>query len=184
MPIKEYSQEEIQAINSELANERKNFCPKEGYERIIHSLVTQIKDLFGKNTVLSMTYQMGRDAGLKIAQTVLEKREMKKFEDPVIALQFLMNLLRDQYAVQIEGIKTNLEENEITITLKNTCFFRELTENYDDIRAGGPICRVSKGYFETALTAIVKPKIKVFIGFTKEIPEEHCCFEFIKIQFK
>ena len=63
----------------------------DGYEVVLEAMVYKIYDLFGKNALLSMTYQIGAGPGGQIATRILKERNIDKIEDPVEAIYGMLS---------------------------------------------------------------------------------------------
>lgn len=175
-----YSQEEIKRFNDLINNEEPKFEPKTEYEKVILSLVTKIRDVYGRGTVLSITYQIGSDGGTKAADEILKQRDGKPFDDPVEAMVVLSTLVKHQYSIFIESIETDESNGSITVNVLNQCAFREMTTKYKEIRPGSSVCRIGKGFFESALKILLQDKYKVDISFKENVEEMNKCREIVK----
>ncbi len=178
--MKNYSKEDINRFNNLINNEEPKFEPKTEYEKVILSLVTKIRDLYGRGTVLSMTYQIGSDGGIKAANEILNQRGGKTFDDPIEAMVVLSTLVKHQYSIFIESIDTEESSNTITVNVLNRCAFREMTTKYKEIRPGSSICRIGKGFFESALKLLLKDTYKIEISFKENVEAEAKCREIVK----
>ncbi|MBD3353264.1 MAG: hypothetical protein GF364_17420 [Candidatus Lokiarchaeota archaeon] len=179
---KDYT-EKIKQMNEELKNDRKEFETLQGYETILEALVYKIYDLFGKNALLSMTYQIGVGPGEELAANLLEMREGKKFKDPLKALTFVLKRHKEYYNVKILEINEeeveikNQKYNKIIVKQQNKCFFRNSLKKKSRLRIGGPLCRINKGYYEKVFSEITGYKCE--IGFIRDDKDNDVCIESI-----
>ena len=84
----------IDEINKKISNPAKNLASLKGLEIIAENLVYKIYDLFGRNALLSMLYQIGKGTALTITKRIKEKygKDVFQIEE---ALQILMEELKD-----------------------------------------------------------------------------------------
>jgi len=166
---------DIEDLNEKLANSKENLNCLKGMEIIAEALVYKIYDLYGRNLVLSMLYQVGAGPGEVIAERLKKKYNKEDFEI-LEALEKLILELKEYYAIQIRSIET--EENRIRIEIENYCFLRDTTKHRERLKPGKTFCRVNKGYFETAFKKLIGDKIKkIEINFIKDDVENDVCIE-------
>jgi len=167
--------EEIERINKEILNETSELKPVQGFEIIVEALVYKIYDLFGRNTLLSMLYQVGAGPGEIIAERI--KAENKKEEFKISeALVVLLRELKDSYCIQVKSIERT--DEKIRLLIENHCFIRDAIKKRDKLKPGKAFCRIPKGYFETAFKKLIGSKIKnVDINFLENDEEKDFCIE-------
>jgi hypothetical protein len=181
--LKEYSVDDLVRVNAALAHSEE-FTPQAMYEEIMEGLVTHVKEVFGRGTVLSIVYQIGSNAGRKSAEALLATRNGVKYEDPVDALVDTMQLEHHKYRLQIAGIEVNQEAKTVLVRLKNQCFLREFLDRSTKIRIGSTLCRVNKGYFEGLFKEIVADLRGVDISFQENCVADQTCLESILFTLK
>jgi hypothetical protein len=170
----------ILELNEKIKNPREVFEAKKGYEMVLEALIYNIYSVFGKNALLSTTYQIGAGPGQEIAQKILDEKSVSKIKDPLDAFEALLNENREFYSVEILDIKQEPHDekyNKLVLTIHDRCFYREVCHQRKRLRVGGPLCRINKAYFETALKKLTG--FKVEIAFIKDIPEKDMCLESI-----
>lgn len=170
----------ILELNEKINNPRDVFEAKKGYEMVLEALIYNIYSVFGKNALLSTTYQIGAGPGQEAAQKILSTKGATKIEDPLIAFELLLNENREFFSMNVLDIKQeNHDEkyNKLTLTINDRCFYREVCHKRPRLRVGGPLCRINKAYFETALKKLTG--FKVDISFIKDVPEKEMCLETI-----
>ena len=166
---------DIKDLNEKLANTKDNVECLKGMEIIAEALVYKIYDLYGRNLLLSMLYQVGAGPGEVIADRLKQKYNKEEFEI-IEALLILCSELKEFYAIQIRSIET--EENRFRILIENYCFLREPSKRRDRLQPGKAFCRVNKGYFETAFKKLLGDKIKkIEINFIEDDKEKDVCVE-------
>ena len=162
-------------LNRNIQNDRSNINSLKGFEVISESLVYKILDIFGKNSLLSMLYQIGSGPGEIIAERIKEeynKEEFGIFE----SIEILMTELKDFYSIQIREVQLNSEQTRIVI--ENFCFLREPLKHREKLQPGKAFCRVNKGYFETTFRKLLGNKVKkIEINFLHDDPEKDLCVE-------
>ena len=167
-------------INKEIKNPRDAFEALAGFEVVLESFVYKIYDLFGRNALLSMTYQIGSGPGSAIANRILKEKGIDKMEDPLEALKILLNENRTLYSVQIKSMKLESIDDQLdnlVITINNRCFYRESLKKRPRLKIGGPLCRINKAYYETAFKVLTG--LKCEIDFIKNDEEKDFCIETI-----
>ncbi|MFX0100279.1 MAG: hypothetical protein ACFFCS_11910 [Candidatus Hodarchaeota archaeon] len=167
--------EDIEEINNLIKNEVENVDYLKGMEIVLESFSAKIMDVFGKNTLLSMLYQIGAKTGEIIAKRI--KREHKKeIFEPLEAIGIFFKEVKGFFCVEVKNIEE--DENYIRIYLKNHCFFRDAMNNRAGLVPGKMLCRINKGYFEFALLNLVKPVYnKVDMSLVENDEANDCCIE-------
>ncbi|MHA1819363.1 MAG: hypothetical protein ACTSU2_14070 [Promethearchaeota archaeon] len=168
----------IEKINKEIENPRTEFDTLEGYEVVLEALIYKIYDLFGRNALLSMTYQIGAGPGEEIAKRILKERGVDKILDPFDAMEILLNENKRFYSVQVRDVKVEPYKDEyykIYIEISNRCFYRESLKKRPRLRIGGPLCRINKGYYEVAFKKLTG--LKNEINFIRNDEENNQCIE-------
>lgn len=165
----------LEELNEKILNSCNNLKPLKGFEIITESLVYKVYDIFGKNMLLSILYQVGAAPGKTIADRIKEEYQKEEF-DILETIQILMNELKDFYAIQIK--KVEQLERKIRIEIENHCFLREPIKNREKLKFGKAFCRVNKGYFETAFSELLGDKIsRVEINYLENNPDKDVCIE-------
>ena len=166
----------IDELNEKIQNESENLNALKGYEIICESLIYKINDIFGKNMLLSMLYQIGTGPGEMIAKRIKTKYNKEEFE-LMEAFQILLKELKDFYSIKVRNIEI-YGENSVRLTIENRCFLRESIKNRDRMQFGKAFCRVNKGYFEQALKFLVGKKLlDVDIKFLYNDEDKDVCVE-------
>lgn len=162
-------------LNKRIDNPSSNLKSLDGFEIICESLVYKIYDIYGRNTLLSMLYQIGKGPGEIIATRIKKKYQKDHFEI-LEALEVLLNELKDYYSVQIRDIEEL--DDKIRIIIENRCFLRETIKHREKLKFGKAFCRINKGYFEEALQILVGNGIKnIEINFLENDEEKDVCIE-------
>ncbi len=170
---------DINELNKKICNPIENINSLGGFEIIIEALVYKIYDLFGKNSLLSMLYQIGKGPGEIISKRIKEKYNKEKFQIEE-ALEILMNELKEYYSIQIKDIEYS--EGMVKIIIENHCFLRDTIKHRGKLHLGKGLCRVNKGYFETAFNELTNIK-KVEINFLENDEEKDICIEELNFYF-
>jgi hypothetical protein len=167
--------EELKTINIDILNPHEQVDPVSGFEIITESLVYKIEEIFGKNGLLSMLYQVGMGPGQKIAERIKEKLNQEEI-GILLALKLLSNELKKFYSIQLKTVETDVDE--VRLVIENHCFLRTPIKNRSKLDYGKAFCRVNKGYFETAFKHLVGDKIKkVEMKFLRNDEEKDVCVE-------
>ena len=175
MVIDEINEDILNNINKNIKNDISNVNSLKGFEVISESLVYKILDIFGKNSLLSMLYQIGSGPGEIIAKRIKEKHNKEEF-GIFEALEILMTELKEFYSIQIREVQLNSEQTRIVI--ENFCFLREPMKHREKLQPGKAFCRVNKGYFETAFRKLLGNKVKkIEINFLQDDLEKNMCVE-------
>ena len=162
-------------LNKRIHNPVDNINSVKGFEIITESLVYQVYDVFGRNSLLSILYQTGVHPGTIIAERI--KREYQKEEFEIMeALVILMDELKEFYSIQVREIEQY--DDRYRIIIENHCFLREPIKHREKLDFGKAFCRINKGYFETAFQKLLGNKIKkIEINFLENDPEKDVCVE-------
>lgn len=167
--------DEIEQLNKNICNSVENIKPLKGFEIIAESMVYMVYDIFGRNTLLSILYQMGAGPGKQIASRLKEKYGKEQFE-LLEATEIILKELKEYYAIKIKEIEQN--EDKIRIIIENHCFLREPLKHREKLKFGKAFCRVNKGYFEVAYKKLLGDSIRnVEINFLENDPEKDVCIE-------
>jgi len=165
---------EIEKTNEKIRNFKKLNVLK-GYEIITESLIFKMYDVFGRNALLSLLYQVGTVPGLTIAKRI-KKKYNKEIFGILESFELLLSELKEYYSIQI----TNVEEDDekIRFIIENRCFLRNSYKHRKRLKPGKAFCRVNKGYFEKALKEMLGETIKrVEINFLDDNVEKDVCEE-------
>ncbi|MFW9973019.1 MAG: hypothetical protein ACFFDF_22730 [Candidatus Odinarchaeota archaeon] len=168
-------EEYIKEINERIQNPVDNINSIKGFEIISESLVYKVYDVFGRNSLLSILYQIGVFPGTKIAERL--KREYGKENFEIMeALVILMEELKEFYSIQIRNIQQY--QDKVKIVIENHCFLRIPIRHREKLNYGKAFCRTIKGYFETAFKILLGKNIKkVEINFLENDDEKDVCIE-------
>ncbi len=162
-------------LNRSVQNDISNINSLKGFEIISESLVYEILDIFGRNSLLSMLYQTGSGPGEVIAEKIKRKYEKNDFAI-FEALKILMTELKEFYSMQIREVQENPDCFKVII--ENHCFLREPYKHREKLKPGKAFCRINKGYFETAFRKLLGDKLKkVEINFLHDDLENDVCVE-------
>lgn len=168
-------EEYIKEINERIQNPVENINSVKGFEIMSESLVYKVYDVFGRNSLLSILYQIGVFPGTKIANRI--KREYGKEEFEIMeALVILMEELKEYYSIQIRDIQQY--DDKVKIIIENYCFLRIPISHREKLNYGKTFCRTNKGYFETAFQKLLGKNIKkIEINFLENDVEKDVCVE-------
>ncbi len=162
-------------LNERISNPIENINSIKGFEIITESLVFNVYDVFGRNSLLSILYQTGAYPGNLIAERIKKKYNKEEFEI-VEALIILTDELKDFYSIQIRDIEQL--DDRYRVIIENHCFLRKPIKNREKLKFGKALCRINKGYFETALQKLLGNKIKkIEINFLENDAEKDACVE-------
>ncbi|MFX0003884.1 MAG: hypothetical protein ACFE9C_07015 [Candidatus Hodarchaeota archaeon] len=168
-------EEYIKEINDRIKNPIDNINSVKGFEIISESLVYKVYDVFGRNSLLSILYQIGVFPGTIIAERIKREYDQEEFEI-MEALVILMEELKEYYSIQIRDIQQY--DNKIKIIIENHCFLRTPISHREKLDYGKAFCRTNKGYFETAFQKLLGNKIKkIEINFLENDSEKDVCVE-------
>ena len=176
--MEEYKKE----LNERIRNPIENINSVKGFEIITESLVYKVYDVFGRNSLLSILYQIGVFPGTIIAERI--KREYQKEEFEIMeALVILMDELKEFYSIQVRDIEQY--DDRYRIIIENHCFLREPFKHREKLEFGKAFCRTNKGYFETAFQQLLGDKIKkIEINFLENDSEKDVCVEELNFYIK
>ena len=169
-------------LNERIHNPIENINSVKGFEIITESLVYKVYDVFGRNSLLSILYQIGVFPGTIIAERIKKEHQKEEFEI-MEALIILMDELKDFYSVQVRDIEQY--EDRYRIIIENHCFLREPIKHREKLEFGKAFCRTNKGYFETAFQKLLGNKIKkIEINFLENDVEKDVCVEELNFYIK
>ena len=173
---------DIEQLNQILENNSENINSLKGFEIICESMVYKILDIFGKNSLLSMLYQIGAGPGEAISNRIKMVYGKNEFE-VIEAVAILLNELKEFYNIKIREIEQDPEK--VRILIENYCFLRESIKHREKLEFGKAFCRVNKGYFETALKKLLADKVKkIDIRFLHNDPHNDVCVEELNFYLK
>ena len=156
-------------------NESENVNSLKGFEIICESMVNKVYDLFGRNALLSMLFQIGSGPGNIIANRIKKSYGSEEFE-VLDAFAILINELKEFYSIKVREIEDH--DDKIKLIIENHCFLREPIKHREKMDFGKAFCRVNKGYFETAFKNLLGNKIKkIEINFLHNDEEKDVCVE-------
>ncbi len=165
----------IEEINNLIKSDPSKINSLKGFEIISESMVYKILDLFGKNALLSMLFQIGAGPGELIAKRIKESYGREEFEI-LEALIVLMRELKEFYSLKI--ISADEDDEKVVLVVENQCFLREPIKHRSKLQFGKAFCRINKGYFETAFKNLIGKKIsKIEINFLHNDEEKDVCVE-------
>ena len=171
----------IEELNKQISNPSLKFKSLEGFEVICESLVYKIYDIYGRNTLLSMLYQIGKGPGETIANRIKEKYNKDEFEI-VEAIEILLKELKDFYSIQIKDIEEH--DDRLRLIIENRCFLREPMKDREKLKFGKAFCRINKGYFEEAFRLLIGNKIKnIEINFLENDDIKDTCVEEVNFYY-
>ncbi|MFX1322128.1 MAG: hypothetical protein ACFFAQ_10840 [Promethearchaeota archaeon] len=169
-------------LNKKIFNPIENINSLKGFEIISEALVYKILDLFGRNSLLSMLYQIGVGPGEVISKRLKKKYKKNEFEI-IEALKILAGELKEFYSIKVREIEYH--DDLVRIEIENHCFLREPIKHRDKLKYGKSFCRVNKGYFETAFKNLLGEKIKkIEINFLENDPQKDICIEELNFYLK
>jgi predicted hydrocarbon binding protein len=117
-------------------------------------LAVTLNDVLGEHGGAAITYNLGANAGKKIAE------RLGKFEKPQEAMDRLFPEIRGIFDVSIKQLGNHLD-GELSGQIETRgCFIRDVLKKRG-IKAGEVLCRVSRGYFESALSRMTGAKVTV-----------------------
>ncbi|MFX1346416.1 MAG: hypothetical protein ACFFBC_03035 [Promethearchaeota archaeon] len=169
-------------LNERIKNPIENINSVKGFEIITESLVYKVYDVFGRNSLLSILYQIGVFPGNIIAERIKKEYQKEEFEIMEVLI-ILMDELKEFYSVQVKDIEEY--EDRYRIIIENHCFLREPIKHREKLEFGKAFCRTNKGYFETAFKKLLGDKIKkIEINFLEDDPEKDVCVEELNFYIK
>jgi len=166
---------ELDEINKDIYNPTSNIDSVSAFEIITEAMVGKVEDIFGKNSLLSILYQVGAGPGEVISQRIKLKNGKEEF-DILPGFKLLLKELKGYYSIQIK--EYIVSHDQIRIIIENHCFLRSPIKNRPNLHFGKKFCRVNKGYFEVALKKLLGNKVKkVEIKFLENCDEKDLCLE-------
>jgi hypothetical protein len=169
-------------LNERICNPIENINSVKGFEIITESLVYKVYDVFGRNSLLSILYQIGVFPGTIIAERIKKEYQKEEFEI-MEALVILMDELKEFYSIQVRDIEQY--EDRYRIIIENHCFLREPIKHREKLEFGKAFCRTNKGYFETAFQLLIGDKIKkIEINYLENDSEKDVCVEELNFYIK
>lgn len=173
----------IEEINKEIFNPKEKFDTLKGFENVLENMVYQVYDIFGRNALLSMLYTIGKGPGDELAEEILKEQGKSIINDPYEAFTLILKKTEDYYSVKVKDIKIenhNQEFDKIVITIQNRCFYRESIQKSERIKIGKALCRINKGFFESACKKLTG--FKCDIDFIENDKEHDACIESLVLQ--
>ena len=165
----------IEEVNKKIENPIENIDRLKGFEIIAETLVSKIYDVFGRNTLLNILYQIGSAPGEIIANRIKVNYEKEDFE-VLDCFEVLLKELKEFYSIRINEVEE--DDQKIRFLIHNHCFLREPIKHREKLEFGKALCRANKGYFETAFKILLGNKIKkVEINFLENDEEHDACLE-------
>lgn len=162
-------------MNKRIENPPGNLDKLKGFEIIAETLVYKIYDVFGRNTLLNILYQIGSAPGESIAKRIIKKYGKDDFEI-LESIELLMKELKDFYSLKVRSVEE--DHKKVRFIIENNCFLRGPIENRAKLKHGKALCRINKGYFETAFKFLLSDKIrKVEINFLENDEKKDTCIE-------
>jgi predicted hydrocarbon binding protein len=146
-------------LNERIQNSNDNVDSISGLEIVLEALVGKFIDLYGKNMLLSAAYQIGAAPAHKISQRLLAARGEELYADPVEAMADLFSETKGFFHVEVADIQE--KNGEIVVSMKNHCFLRSVIVKRPGLEMGGPLCRINKGYLETAIKDLTGKKVEL-----------------------
>ena len=172
----------VDQINEFLENELANVNYLKGMEILLESLSNKIVDIFGRNALLSMLYQIGATTGAVVAKRIIEEQGKESFT-VIEAFSLLFRSLKSYFKVMVKRIEQDGET--VSITFTNHCFLRAAIKDRPDLQAGGRLCRITKGYIESALATLLAGGYqKIDVAFMENDMENDCCLERVVVTKK
>jgi predicted hydrocarbon binding protein len=165
----------LDALNARLTvSEANKIDELSGLEILLESIAVKVTDIMGKNTLLSMAYQIGKEPAEHIADRILTSRSGQIFTDPIEAFVVLLENIKNYFHIHIKSI-TTMEGGKISIQFINHCYFHQAVSKRPKLTVGGPLCRITKGYFEGALAKL--NKWKADLRLVEEVFDKTQCIE-------
>ncbi|MHA1792155.1 MAG: hypothetical protein ACTSVI_05880 [Promethearchaeota archaeon] len=165
----------IEALNKELSQENggsEQLDVLNGLEILLEAFNVRMEDILGRKALLAINYQIGAEPAEKISKRILESRNQEKFEDPIEAFIVFFKELKKYFSIQLKKIEKS-DDGSITLHFENTCFFRQTISRRKGLTIGGTLCRISKGYVETAMKHLTNYKADITLVEKKD----SCCLE-------
>ena len=172
----------IKEINHDIINDLESINTLKGLEIICESLVYKVLDLFGKNALLSILYQIGAGPGDQISKR-LKRGYGKDVFEPLEAFNLLFKELGEYFSIRVKELYE--DDNKIKLIIENRCFLRNPIKHRSNLKYGKAFCRVNKGYVETALKELMGHKISgLDINFISNDDQKDACIEELVIYKK
>jgi predicted hydrocarbon binding protein len=117
-------------------------------------LAVTLSDVLGEHGGAAITYNLGANAGKKIAS------RLGKFDKPQEAMNRLFPEIKGIFDVSVKQFG-NQQDGELSGEIETRgCFIRDVLRKRG-IKTGQVLCRVSRGYFEAALSKMTGEKVTV-----------------------
>lgn len=117
-------------------------------------LAVTLSEVLGEHGGAAITYNLGANAGKKIAE------RLGKFEKPQEAMDKLFPQIKGIFDVSVKQLSQQQDGQSSGEIETRGCFIRDVL-NKRGIKTGGVLCRISRGYFETALSKMTGAKVTV-----------------------
>jgi predicted hydrocarbon binding protein len=150
---------DLTELNAVIQNSNENVDSISGLEIVLEALVGKFIDLYGKNMLLSAAYQIGAAPAHKISQRLLAARGGELYADPVEAMADLFSETKGFFHVEVADLQE--ENGALVVNMKNHCFLRSVIVKRGGLEMGGPLCRINKGYLETAIKELTGRKVEL-----------------------
>ncbi len=152
-----------------------NIDSLKAFEIISEALVYKIINIFGKNSLLTILYQVGAGPAEAISDRLKEKYIGQKFKI-LDSLVLLVRELSGFYSIKIREIKE--EDKIIRIIIENHCFLRQPINNRPKLEHGKTLCRINKGYFEIGLKNLLEDQVsRIELNFVEDDKDNDVCIE-------
>jgi predicted hydrocarbon binding protein len=134
-------------------------------------LAITLDEVVGEHGGAAITYKLGANAGRKIAD------RMRRLEKPEDAMTKLFCETKGIYDTKM-GEMRNLQDGEPSGVLEiKGCFIREVAKK-QGLKIGGTLCRITRGYYETALARMTGKKVNIrLIDGSDNVCHSSVCFE-------
>jgi predicted hydrocarbon binding protein len=117
-------------------------------------LAVTLNEVLGEHGGVAIIYNLGANAGKRIAE------RLGKFKEPREAMDNLFPQIKGIFDVSVKQLN-HQQNGELKGEIETRgCFIREVL-NKRGIKVGGVLCRISRGYFETALSKMTGAKVTV-----------------------
>ncbi len=168
-------------LNLKIENPFSNINSLKGFEIVIENFVESISKLFGKNALLTISYQIGRNTGNILSERLKKKYGKNQF-GVLEALEVLMKELNLFFSVQVKEMEHG--DGYLKLIVENHCFLREPIKHRPKLKFGHTICRLNKGYFETAFKELLGDRLKsVEISYLDNDSTKNVCIEQLMFHF-
>ena len=168
---------DIGELNQILKKSETSFDSKGGYEILLAQIAKNLPLIYGENTAKNFTYQLGAAPGKEVAKKILASRGNKKYDNPVKALINLLQRLPKYYRAELVSVERNDKDN-LVIALKLNSYLDPVFNKNKDVKRGGILCQINKGYITSALELLTGMKVSYNHG---DSPADYCE---ISIEFK